>query len=56
MLSGMDDLECNGTESSLFECPFSDYSKCGHGEDAGVYCGVTLGERGVNSVVNKGLK
>ena len=31
----MDDLECNGTESSLFDCPFSENSKCGHGEDAG---------------------
>ena len=40
----MDDLECNGTESSLFDCMFSENSDCSHSEDAGVFCGVTLGE------------
>ena len=40
----MDDLECNGTESSLFDCAFSENSNCGHAEDAGVFCGVTLGK------------
>ena len=43
----MDDLECRGNETSLFDCPFNENSKCGHGEDAGVFCGVTLGEKRV---------
>ena len=33
-------LECNGTESSLFECGHDviGYHHCGHYEDAGVIC------------------
>ena len=36
----MDDLNCQGTESSLEQCPFPgwDVQNCGHSEDVGVNC------------------
>lgn len=36
----LDDLQCSGTESSLFACnhPTVGVHNCGHNEDAGVVC------------------
>ena len=36
----LDDLQCVGTESSLFDCPHSGVNihNCVHAEDAGVTC------------------
>ena len=36
----LDDLDCNGSESSLIDCSQSSYISCyyGHAEDAGVRC------------------
>ena len=34
----LDDLMCDGTEDSLFECVFDPTHNCAHSEDAGVIC------------------
>ena len=36
----LDDLQCTGTEASLFDCPHSGVNihNCDHSEDAGVRC------------------
>ncbi|KAI8517422.1 scavenger receptor [Branchiostoma belcheri] len=45
----MDDLRCTGTETILFDCPYSGWGNhnCDHGDDVGVVCysssGVTSG-------------
>ena len=41
----LDDVNCNGNESSLFECsnPGLGVNNCGHSEDAGVRCQVLEG-------------
>ena len=38
----MDDVHCNGTESTLTSCRHKNNHNCGHFEDAGVKC--TSGE------------
>ena len=35
---GIDDVYCNGTESTLTECRHITSHNCGHHEDAGVTC------------------
>jgi len=36
----MDDVNCTGTETSLFQCDHRGFGvhNCGHSEDAGIYC------------------
>ncbi|XP_011677589.2 sushi, von Willebrand factor type A, EGF and pentraxin domain-containing protein 1 [Strongylocentrotus purpuratus] len=34
----MDDVDCNGHETSLISCEYSRNHNCGHSEDAGVVC------------------
>ncbi|KAJ3606365.1 hypothetical protein NHX12_025886 [Muraenolepis orangiensis] len=40
----LDDLQCLGNETSLKHCQHTDYgdSNCGHSEDAGVHCSMTI--------------
>lgn len=39
-------VECSGSESSLSDCPQQEHSfgVCQHSHDAGVSCGVVIGE------------
>lgn len=39
-----DDLECSGSEIDLFRCkrPPIGVQDCGHSEDAGVQCGISI--------------
>lgn len=39
-----DDLECSGSEIDLFRCkrPPIGVQNCGHSEDAGVQCGISI--------------
>ena len=34
----LDNVQCVGTEPSLFNCSFITAHNCGHGEDASVVC------------------
>ena len=36
----LDDVECDGSESSIFSCPHRPVGdhNCGHGEDVGISC------------------
>ncbi|XP_060587607.1 deleted in malignant brain tumors 1 protein-like isoform X3 [Ruditapes philippinarum] len=40
LLIHLDDVNCTGSELSIFDCPHSDWgsNNCGHGEDVGIYC------------------
>lgn len=40
----MNEVQCRGTESRLLDCRYNENSECTHSEDAGVFCGVRLGE------------
>ena len=45
----LDNLNCNGNESNIFDCPHNGETihNCGHDEDAGVFCpipGITNSE------------
>ena len=34
----MDDVYCNGTENTLYDCPHTSLHNCHHSEDASVFC------------------
>ena len=34
----LDDVDCTGSESSIFDCAFTTQHDCSHSEDAGVSC------------------
>ena len=34
----MDDVNCTGTEGSIFDCSYITNHNCGHSEDVGVTC------------------
>ena len=38
----MDNVDCVGDESSLFNCSFTADHNCNHFEDAGVTCGLAI--------------
>lgn len=40
----MNDVQCKGTENRLLDCKYNENSDCTHTEDAGVFCGIRLGE------------
>jgi deleted-in-malignant-brain-tumors protein 1 len=44
----LDDMQCRGNETSLFDCPANElgFHDCGHDEDAGVRCSVTTCTQG----------
>ena len=44
----LDDVDCRGTESSLFQCRYSAVHNCVHAEDVGVTC--QAGERQSNKL------
>ena len=54
----MDDLQCTGSEASIFDCPYSGWGRGNckkHDEDAGVICSSGRSKRksqGVNLVTN----
>ena len=43
----LDDVQCTGNESSLFDCPHQDTHNCGRRERAGVHCLGMLNSLGV---------
>ncbi len=43
----LDDIECEGTETSIADCPNAGWEthNCGHAEDVGVVCATDEGTR-----------
>ncbi|KAJ8027024.1 Neurotrypsin [Holothuria leucospilota] len=51
----MDEVTCDGTERTLFECPYSRHHNCIHSEDAGLVCSDAFDVRLVNGDEMHGL-